>query len=170
MVAHIVVAYDDSAGARLALAKAVELMRALGPGAATLLVVAVDESGNDDRMSYIGSGDGVDTTDDDGAYTHSSTQGHSHNHDHGPHPTPGHPKCRAWLDDASQYAHKHGVPIKTEIRSGLPSGQLLVAARAANADLLVVGHSKHPSMRNRVIGSTAERIARHSFCSVLIAR
>jgi nucleotide-binding universal stress UspA family protein len=163
MVAHIVVAYDDSAGARLALAKAVELVRALGPAAATLLVVAVDESGNDDPMSYIGSGDGVDTS-DDGATTlgHAVDHGHSHGH--------GHPECRAWLEDASQYARKHGVSIKTEIRAGLPSGQLLAAARAANADLLVIGHSKHPTMRNRVVGSTAERVARHSFCSVLIAR
>src|SRR5579872_4246125 len=168
MVAHIVVAYDDSAGARLALAKAVELVRALGPAAATLLAVAVDESGNDDPMSYIGGGDGVDTSDDDGATTlgHAVSHGHSHGHGHGH----GHPECRAWLEDASQYARKHGVSIKTEIRAGLPSGQLLAAARAANADLLVIGHSKHPTMRNRVVGSTAERVARHSFCSVLIAR
>jgi nucleotide-binding universal stress UspA family protein len=165
MVARIVVAYDDSAGARLALAKAVELVRALGTATATLLAVAVDESGNDDRMSYIGNDDVVgDTIGDDGARTlgHAYSHGHSHSHSH--------PECRAWLDDASQYARKHGVPIKTEIRVGHPSGQLLAAARAANADLLVVGHSKHPTMRNRVVGSTAERIARHSFCSVLIAR
>jgi nucleotide-binding universal stress UspA family protein len=161
MVARIVVAYDDSAGARLALAKAVELVRALGTATATLLAVAVDESGNDDRMSYIGNGDVVgDTIGDDGARTLSHAYSHGHSH----------PECRAWLDDASQYARKHGVPIKTEIRVGHPSGQLLAAARAANADLLVVGHSKHPTMRNRVVGSTAERIARHSFCSVLIAR
>ena len=150
MGAHIVVAYDDSAGARLALAKAVELVRALGPASATLLAVAVDESGNDDRMSYIGSIDG----------THAVSHAHTY----------AHPECRAWLDGASQYALKHGVPIKTEIRVGHPSGQLLAAARAAKADLLIIGHSKHPAMRNRVVGSTAERVARHSFCSVLIAR
>jgi nucleotide-binding universal stress UspA family protein len=166
MVARIVVAYDDSAGARLALAKAVELVRALGTATATLLAVAVDESGNDDRMSYIGHSDGDDAIGDAKPHAHAHAHSHSHSHSLGP----GHPECRAWLDEASQYARKHGVPIKTEIRVGLPSGQLLAAARAANADLLIVGHSKHPAMRNRVVGSTAERIARHSFCSVLIAR
>jgi nucleotide-binding universal stress UspA family protein len=141
MVARIVVAYDDSAGARLALALAVELARALTT--ASLLVVAVDESGNQEPMSYIGDG-------------------------HGAHP--GRPACRAWLEDAARFAGEHGVSPKTEIRVGHPSGQLLAAARAENADLLIIGHSKHPALRNRVIGSTAERVARHSFCPVLIAR
>src|SRR3981081_3011248 len=140
MVARIVVAYDDSAGALAALAVAVELVRALGR--ATLLAVAVDESGNGAPMSYVG-----DTQD----------------------PQCGRSLCGAWLGKASQYAQAHGVPLKTEIRAGHPSGQLLAAARAANADLLVVGHSRQPEMRNRVVGSTAERISRHSFCSVLIA-
>jgi nucleotide-binding universal stress UspA family protein len=143
-VARIVVAYDDSPGARQALATAVALTHALG--SATLLVVAVDESGNHDPMSYVG--------DDELSHSHSHAQ----------------PECRAWLEGASRYAQQHGVPVKTEIRVGHPSGQLLAAARAANADLLVVGHSRQPAMRNRVVGSTAERIARHSFCSVLIAR
>jgi hypothetical protein len=41
--------------------------------------------------------------------------------------------------------------------------------RAQHADLLVLGRSGHSAIWGRFIGTTAEKVARHVECSVLIA-
>lgn len=135
-IAHVAVAYDDSAGARVALAQAVALLKVL-PGA-KLTVIAIDEP--------------------------SASAG--------PHPADvadGLAHGRDWIRAANEYAQKHGAQLTADVRTGHAAGQILIAARAAHADLLVIGHGRHPELHNRVLGSTAEHVVRHAFCSVLVA-
>jgi len=132
-IAHVAVAYDDSAGARVALAQAVALLKVLPD--AKLTVIAIDEPSADADADTI---DGLA---------------------HG----------RDWIKAADEYAQKHGTQLTADVRTGHAAGQILIAARAAHADLLVIGHGRHPELHNRVLGSTAEHVVRHAFCSVLVA-
>ena len=130
-IARVVVAYDDSAGARVALAQAVALLKVLPD--AKLTVIAIDEPTA-----------GADEVDDL-------------------------PHGRDWIKIANEYAQQHGTQLTADVRTGHAAGQILIAARAAHADLLVIGHGRHPELHNRVLGSTAEHVVRHAFCSVLVA-
>ena len=130
-IARVVVAYDDSAGARVALAQAVALLKVLPD--AKLTVIAIDEPTV-----------GADEVDDL-------------------------PHGRDWIKVANEYAQQHGTQLTADVRTGHAAGQILIAARAAHADLLVIGHGRHPELHNRVLGSTAEHVVRHAFCSVLVA-
>jgi nucleotide-binding universal stress UspA family protein len=130
-IARVVVAYDDSAGARVALAQAVALLKVLPD--AKLTVIAIDEPAV-----------GADEADDL-------------------------PHGRDWIKVADEYAQQHGTQLTADVRTGHAAGQILIAARAAHADLLVIGHGRHPELHNRVLGSTAEHVVRHAFCSVLVA-
>ena len=170
---RIAVAFDDSAGARAALARAVALTQALPD--ARLTVIAIDEppehmnafapaaSGGPRRIE-LSSQSGEEDSNGSGAgatsastSTSTSTRARTVRH------------AEDWLRTAADYAQRQGVPVATELRIGHPAGQILIAARAARADLLVIGHSRHPELHNRVLGSTAEHVARHAYCSVLIA-
>jgi nucleotide-binding universal stress UspA family protein len=55
---------------------------------------------------------------------------------------------------------RHGPSIYDEI---------LVLAREAGADLIVVG-SHRPAMKDYLLGTNAGRVVRHATCSVLVAR
>lgn len=131
-IAHVAVAYDDSAGARVALAQAVALLKVFPD--AKLTIIAIDEPEV-----------GADLGEDDGVHS------------------------RDWIKAANEYAQKHGAQATADVRTGHAAGQILIAARAAHADLLVIGHGRHPELHNRVLGSTAEHVVRHAFCSVLVA-
>jgi len=135
-IARVAVAYDDSAGARVALAQAVARVKVLPD--AKLTVIAIDEP----PASA-------------GAHPADVADSLAHGRD--------------WIRAANEYAQKHGAQLTADIRTGHAAGQILIAARAAHADLLVIGHGRHPELHNRVLGSTAEHVVRHAFCSVLVA-
>ncbi|HEU5426684.1 MAG TPA: universal stress protein [Actinocrinis sp.] len=161
--ARIAVAFDDSAGARAALARAVALTHVLPD--ARLTVIAIDElpehvnafppaaSGGPRRIDLAAQSGDEDSIGGAAGTTSTSTRS----------------RAEDWMRTAVDYAQRHGVQVATELRIGHPAGQILIAARAARADLLVIGHSRHPELHNRVLGSTAEHVARHAYCSVLIA-
>lgn len=163
-------AYDDSAGARAALARAVALARVLPD--AKLTVIAIDEfpeyvsafapaaSGGARRIDLSGQSDDDSGGSAGGASGARSAATRSRATERG----------RDWIRAATDYARRHDLQITGDLRVGHPAGQILIAARAARADLLVIGHSRHPELHNRVLGSTAEHVVRHAFCSVLIAR
>jgi nucleotide-binding universal stress UspA family protein len=63
-----------------------------------------------------------------------------------------------------------GASIRTEVRIGRPEQELAAAVSASGARLLVVGpHAQRPGLA-RLLGGTAERIARHASSSLLLAR
>jgi nucleotide-binding universal stress UspA family protein len=63
-----------------------------------------------------------------------------------------------------------GGSVRTEVRVGRPEQQLVAAVGECRARLLVVGpHAQRPGLA-RLLGSTAERVARQASCSLLLAR
>jgi nucleotide-binding universal stress UspA family protein len=139
MFARIVVAYDDSPGARQALDVALELARVHG---AELIAVAVEAH----LPHYAAT---VGEVDEERAVEEK--------------------QCVHWLAAAMATADEHGMPLRTEIRAGHPAQELVHSVTAHRADLLVLGRSGHSAIWGRFIGTTAEKVARHVECSVLIA-
>ena len=60
-------------------------------------------------------------------------------------------------------------PVTIRVRVGSVSGEVLAEARAAEADLIIVG-SHQPGAISRLLGSNASRIVREATASVLVAR
>jgi nucleotide-binding universal stress UspA family protein len=136
----IVVAYDDSPGARHALRAAIDLAKA---GDARVTAVAVEA-----HLPHYGAT--VGEVDEELAVEEQA--------------------CRRWLKAAEAYAAEQDMVIETEIRAGHVAQQLVRAADAHRADLLVMGASGHPAVWERLIGSTTEKVSLHAHCSVLIVR
>jgi len=137
---RILIGYNDTPGARQALAEAVHL--ALQEGA-TLVVVAVEGA--------LAPFDG-------------NTVGEIRNeHERRQR------DCRRWLRTAEAYADDHGVRIRTEILTGSLTWQLASAANAYHADLVVLGHAGHRGVWRRLTRTTAARVSRYARCPVLIA-
>lgn len=55
------------------------------------------------------------------------------------------------------------------LRNGPPAREILALAEEIDADLIIVA-SHRPDITNYFIGATADRVVRHSKCSVLIER
>jgi nucleotide-binding universal stress UspA family protein len=60
--------------------------------------------------------------------------------------------------------------MQADIRAGHPAQEILDAARAHRADLIVLGHSGRSGAWGRFLGTTAEKVSRHAECAVLIVR
>jgi nucleotide-binding universal stress UspA family protein len=76
--------------------------------------------------------------------------------------------CCGWLSSALAYADEYGVELRTEIRIGLVAQQLAGAASAYRADLLVLGRSRTTIARRQLLGTTADKVSRHTRCPVMI--
>ena len=61
-----------------------------------------------------------------------------------------------------------GIPIEVEVRAG-HAAELIRIARDHAADLVVVGHRGH-FLEDYVLGSTADRVAHHAPCPVMIVK
>jgi nucleotide-binding universal stress UspA family protein len=140
MFRRIVVAYDDSPGARLGLRAAIELARACH---GEVTAVAVEA-----HLPHYGAI--VGEVEDEREIEERA--------------------CRRWLKAAEAYAAEQGTRITTEIRAGHPAQQLVKAAEAHHADLLILGQRGHSAIWGRFLGSTTEKTSRHARCSVLIMR
>lgn len=139
MFGRIVVAYDDSEGARRALEVALGLATVHG---SDLIAVAVEAH----LPHYAAT---VGEVDEERAVEEQA--------------------CHRWLAAASATADERGITLRTETRAGHPAQELVHAVAAHRADLLVLGRSGHSQIWGRFMGSTAEKVARHVECSVLIA-
>lgn len=64
---------------------------------------------------------------------------------------------------------KAGADAAVEIRQGAPAHEILAAATAHQADLIMLA-SHVPDFSNYFIGATADRVVRHAKCSVLVDR
>ena len=62
-------------------------------------------------------------------------------------------------------------PVDTlEAARGHPAKAIIKFAVDGNYDLIVVGHSDHSALWGRLLGDTADRIADHAHCSVLVVK
>jgi nucleotide-binding universal stress UspA family protein len=69
-----------------------------------------------------------------------------------------------------ELGHQHGIQIRFEGMFGHPAKSIVQAAEAFTADLIVLGHSGHSGLWGRLLGNTADRVSEHANCSVLIVR
>jgi nucleotide-binding universal stress UspA family protein len=63
-----------------------------------------------------------------------------------------------------------GVRVYTHLRSGSPDEQIVKLAADLNADLVVIGMHSKKGLKQLVLGSTAQAVARDAGCQVWIAR
>lgn len=63
-----------------------------------------------------------------------------------------------------------GIPLEVETRSGSASGELIAAARAHEADLMILGATGHERPWSQTTGGTAMKMAEEASCAVLIVR
>jgi nucleotide-binding universal stress UspA family protein len=71
--------------------------------------------------------------------------------------------------DARELARAAGVAIEVEVRAGHAAELITAYAREHAADLVVVGHKGH-FLQDYVLGSTADRVAHHAHCPVMIVK
>ena len=94
---------------------------------------------------------------------------------------PESPVCRLYLAELMMQATEglarlkaraaeRGIAVHTRIETGIPSEQVLAAAAAEDADLIIVGTAGKTGLAHVLLGSTAERIIRTSPCPVLAVR
>lgn len=71
------------------------------------------------------------------------------------------------LTDCKQRVALRGISVSTRIATGLPSEEIVAAARAVDADLIVLGTRGKSGLAHVLLGSTAERVIRTAPCPVL---
>jgi nucleotide-binding universal stress UspA family protein len=71
--------------------------------------------------------------------------------------------------DARDEAERAGVPLEVEVRAGHAAELITSYAEEHGADLVVVGHKGH-FLQDYVLGSTADRVAHHAPCPVMIVK
>lgn len=77
---------------------------------------------------------------------------------------------RALTKEARDLAGLAGVELDAQVRRGGETEQILEFLREGRFDLLLLGAHGHPSMVDRLIGSTALSVARVAPCSVWLVR
>jgi nucleotide-binding universal stress UspA family protein len=63
-----------------------------------------------------------------------------------------------------------GLDARSEVRSGDPARQIIAAAIAHDAGLVVVGTRGQTGLRRLILGSVARKVLLHAPCSVLVVR
>jgi nucleotide-binding universal stress UspA family protein len=70
---------------------------------------------------------------------------------------------------AREQAAEAGVELEVELRPGHAAEVISAFAAAGGYDLVVLGHRGH-FLRDHLLGSTADRVAEHAPCPVMIVR
>jgi len=76
---------------------------------------------------------------------------------------------RRLLEMVDKYRDQH-PKISHSIVIGTPAMEIILAAKKAKCDLLVVGTHGHTGLKQMLIGSTAEKVVRKSPCPVLTVK
>jgi nucleotide-binding universal stress UspA family protein len=73
------------------------------------------------------------------------------------------------LERARATASTHGVTIETDLIAGHAAEVITHYARTRDHDLIVIGHRGH-FLGDYLLGSTADRVAHHAHCPVMVVR
>lgn len=73
------------------------------------------------------------------------------------------------LDDAKARAAEWGVELSADLVAGHPAEAIVRYAKGHGHDLVVVGQRGH-LLSDYLLGSTADRVAHHAHCPVMIVR
>jgi nucleotide-binding universal stress UspA family protein len=81
-------------------------------------------------------------------------------------------QCRAvnHLQSACEKIMASGVKCEAKMRTGVPYQEIIGEAEKIAPDLIVMGTQGDKSLARFLMGSTAERVLRHTPCPVLVAR
>ena len=74
------------------------------------------------------------------------------------------------LVDLKGRAERRGIAVTTRVATGIPSEEVITAARGEDSDLIVVGTRGKTGLAHILLGSTAERVIRGASCPVLAVR
>ena len=74
------------------------------------------------------------------------------------------------LVDLKGRAERRGIAVTTRVATGIPSEEVIAAARAEDSDLIVVGTRGKTGLAHVLLGSTAERVIHGASCPVLTVR
>ena len=74
------------------------------------------------------------------------------------------------LVDLKGRAERRGIAVTTRVATGIPSEEVITAARAEDSDLIVVGTRGKTGLAHILLGSTAERVICGAPCPVLTVR
>src|SRR6266700_7761489 len=75
----------------------------------------------------------------------------------------------ALAEHAREQAELAGIGLEVELRAGHAAEVISEFAAAGGYDLVVIGHRGH-FLRDHLLGSTADRVAEHAPCPVMIVR
>lgn len=78
--------------------------------------------------------------------------------------------AKTHLDDLAAQLLPDELQGRTVVREGNPPYEVVAAAKAIKADLIVLSNTGRSGLKRVVLGSTAERIIRHAHCPVLTVR
>lgn len=76
---------------------------------------------------------------------------------------------RGVLERARELSATRGVEVSTELIAGHAAEVITHYARAHAHDLIVIGHRGH-FLGDYLLGSTADRVAHHAHCPVMVVR
>ncbi|HSK15617.1 MAG TPA: universal stress protein [Gaiellaceae bacterium] len=68
-----------------------------------------------------------------------------------------------------EQAEAAGIELEIALRPGHAAELIVRVAQELDADLVVLGHKGH-FLRNHLLGSTADRVAEHAGCPVMIVK
>jgi len=81
---------------------------------------------------------------------------------------------RASRDEVEKFVKRfpqaEGLPVETDVRSGVPYEQIVQDASDRGVDLIVMAPRGKTGIKEHLLGGTADRVIRHAACDVLIVR
>ena len=77
-------------------------------------------------------------------------------------------KKKAELEEFRRAAGSQATPTTMDLRRGLPWRQIVETAQSWHADLIIIGTRGLTGLKHILMGSTADKVVRHSTCPVLV--
>jgi len=77
---------------------------------------------------------------------------------------------RGWLDGLCTRARERGIRASSVVEMGKPGPAIVKTAEHWDADLIVLGQSRHSTLRDLLAGGVSVYVSHHAPCSILIVR
>lgn len=78
--------------------------------------------------------------------------------------------CEAYLENLRQELESEGLRVHCSCRSGDAASEILDEAAQARVTMIAIGTHGRTGLSRFLLGSVAERVARHAPCPVLLVR
>ena len=81
-----------------------------------------------------------------------------------------HAEAEKVVAEAKKIAAEMGITIRTEIREGHASDEIVAAANKLENDLIAMGTYGWKGVNQAIMGSTTNRVISHAACPVLVVK